>query len=1139
MNQTHRRFWLLTFSLFLGIIATLYVSIPSAQGRSWPSSRESSQVRAAGAPATPTGLKVYSGNLENYLYWQANKERDLAGYNIYRSSSQEGPYVKINSEPFRVPTYVDASFKDPTNPTPMGIYYYQITAVDKRGNESGRSSPVDSRLVWIVHLFLPDQADEIKSSNGQLKFSVPAGSLLTMTLVAVTTDQSARGAPRDRMFITPRFRWEPSGLQFIPDNPALMTLSYAVPGSFLPDYVSKVETGISTPGNTQMLYLNETTGNWEETTMTIDSINKTISSPITHFTTYGGSTYSNPHGKWSSLWCYYCHNPHLAKAAKLPKEKDVCYQCHGGNGDLSYADKSYGAGSNYNAQGDFGNYTTPDTISSKSSIHKIPDQQQECSDCHNPHASTDPSSTTYVIKLLRLVNADGTQTHVAPASSTDIAYKFTNPNDFCGGCHGATPPAQPDNNGYVLSWLLRGTWTGSGTEGGLTSTDYLSPETEARPNPGEPRMTAFVPASMKWKTFASTYTNGFVDLLAAYPGSSNQEAYAFAYIYSPASQNVDLKVGSAAGIRVWLNGIKVSDNNIERLYTPDQDTISGLTLKQGWNKMLVRVGQRSDITWGFGVRFMTAGTSTPVTNLYISNVAPTGYYKGGDHVTKYSNVAIHSTTSMTSADKATLDTTKIQCLFCHRAHGTSTPRLTFFDTSTDANGYILYWDTAGYWTSSSTNGGLTTNDYLNTESSAAPIPGDATAVGSKTWKIYQSYMTDGFADLKSAFNSGSTGSIEGYAFVYIKSLSQKTVDMAVGSQDGIRVWLNGIQVLNQTTAQLYTPNQWVVSNLTLYPGYNRLLVKVGHVTGTNPWGFGIRFLEPGTSTPIPLHVSVYGVDTPATGYEQENLCYQCHTSPQPNTSGGTNPYNVFTGYVNSYSAGYVTIRHHPVDNARDQANGTRVVECVSCHDVHVVNQTNTTTTSKIVDPANTKNLWIIQSDVTAPDYNTLGIYIWCEKCHVNATTTQPIITGFAVPYTIKMVNDADYNNGSTVPHDSFRIDDGTFGFNNSGGKGDAHGARAGNPTFRPGSKYYAGYPPMPCTDCHDFHGTSNAWNLRETINDGVSSVTVTGITTVDDGKGKPNYNKMLSWCRACHTQSNMAGNALCTKCHRHSDGGRF
>jgi hypothetical protein len=87
-------------------------------------------------PAVPSGLQaVASGPGQKPfidLVWAPVTDMDLDGYNVYRH--EEGmPAVKINAEGVKAPAYRDA------NVTTGKRYFYSVSAVDVRGNESGQS----------------------------------------------------------------------------------------------------------------------------------------------------------------------------------------------------------------------------------------------------------------------------------------------------------------------------------------------------------------------------------------------------------------------------------------------------------------------------------------------------------------------------------------------------------------------------------------------------------------------------------------------------------------------------------------------------------------------------------------------------------------------------------------------------------------------------------------------------------------------------------------------------------------------------------------------------------------------------------------------------------------------------------------
>jgi hypothetical protein len=87
-------------------------------------------------PAAPGGVQaVYSAVAERSFVdvtWRPNLEPDLAGYNVYRHTGNEAP-VKINPELVKTPRYADPAVQ-------AGMkYFYSVSAVDLRGNESARS----------------------------------------------------------------------------------------------------------------------------------------------------------------------------------------------------------------------------------------------------------------------------------------------------------------------------------------------------------------------------------------------------------------------------------------------------------------------------------------------------------------------------------------------------------------------------------------------------------------------------------------------------------------------------------------------------------------------------------------------------------------------------------------------------------------------------------------------------------------------------------------------------------------------------------------------------------------------------------------------------------------------------------------
>lgn len=88
-------------------------------------------------PTVPAALQaVYSGPGQKPfidLVWAPVTDADLAGYNVYRSEEGITNPVKLNAELIKAPAYRDE------NVAPQKKYFYSVSAVDVRGNESARS----------------------------------------------------------------------------------------------------------------------------------------------------------------------------------------------------------------------------------------------------------------------------------------------------------------------------------------------------------------------------------------------------------------------------------------------------------------------------------------------------------------------------------------------------------------------------------------------------------------------------------------------------------------------------------------------------------------------------------------------------------------------------------------------------------------------------------------------------------------------------------------------------------------------------------------------------------------------------------------------------------------------------------------
>ncbi|HOM76627.1 MAG TPA: carbohydrate-binding protein, partial [Anaerohalosphaeraceae bacterium] len=141
--------------------STVYYYVVSAVN----SVGESADSEQAGAithglpPAAPSGLTAIAGDGSVILTWNANTEGDIAGYNVYRSTTPEGEYTLLNGSLLSSPDFMDETVSHYTR------YYYVVTAVDTNLLESPSSNPVS--VMPIDELAVVLSAADFESGFGE------------------------------------------------------------------------------------------------------------------------------------------------------------------------------------------------------------------------------------------------------------------------------------------------------------------------------------------------------------------------------------------------------------------------------------------------------------------------------------------------------------------------------------------------------------------------------------------------------------------------------------------------------------------------------------------------------------------------------------------------------------------------------------------------------------------------------------------------------------------------------------------------------------------------------------------------------------------------------------------------------------
>jgi len=144
---------------------------------------------------------------------------------------------------------------------------------------------------------------------------------------------------------------------------------------------------------------------------------------------------------------------------------------------------------------------------------------------------------------------------------------------------------------FVMDWLMLGPITFKEADFGG---DHQQPSADQEFVKNEGRLdgTQTPPEGAKWQEnrFASVQGDGRVALDAFYSGADHVAAYAVAWLKCPAAvKDAKLYVGSDDYLKIWINGKRVHTYKTERRAgEADQDCVTGIALKQGYNRVVVK-----------------------------------------------------------------------------------------------------------------------------------------------------------------------------------------------------------------------------------------------------------------------------------------------------------------------------------------------------------------------------------------------------------------------------------------------------------------------------------------------------------------------------------------------------------------------
>ncbi|MBN2451094.1 MAG: HEAT repeat domain-containing protein [Lentisphaeria bacterium] len=369
-------------------------------------------------------------------------------------------------------------------------------------------------------------------------------------------------------------------------------------------------------------------------------------------------------------------------------------------------------------------------------------------------------------------------------------------------------------DGYIERWFLAGPYTQKGKAGKDLLPIPFPPETEPAKDPGwrvvatgsEPGKTWYVP----------------LDVIL---GGSQCVAYLRTLAWVPDSTRARLEVGSDDGVKAWVNGTEALVNDADRAVAPAQDT-AAVALTAGWNAILLKVSQTGG-NWSGAARLRAAdGSPLPEAvapgDPRLFEVARRSV-AGGDRQAEAALEALRLAGGLPAQEKPILEAVIAQAAAPDLRERVR-QRLTDLEAAED---FIPAWETCGPFLVAGKEGAELLDLPFDPETKpdfdgwrpAPPGPNPQ-----RPWEL-------------------DFGKIYGgdHRAAYVRSLIHAEqaceAQLEIGSDDGIKAWLNGEVAHSNNAARPVRPGD-DKAKIRLRQGANTLLLKI--TQGQGGWGVCAR-----------------------------------------------------------------------------------------------------------------------------------------------------------------------------------------------------------------------------------------------------------------------------------------------------------
>jgi HEAT repeat protein len=165
--------------------------------------------------------------------------------------------------------------------------------------------------------------------------------------------------------------------------------------------------------------------------------------------------------------------------------------------------------------------------------------------------------------------------------------------------------------GFITDWMFSGPYRVEDRTGQQVMEEVLAPERGETPDPPWKPQRPAEDEKNFW----------YLDLYASVGGSGNAAAYLRTFLHSELDQAAQLETGSDDGLKAWVNGEVVLNNNVLRGCKRSEDIVP-VRLHAGWNEVLLKVTNNQG-GWGACTR-VRAADGGRAANVRVQADPPTG-----------------------------------------------------------------------------------------------------------------------------------------------------------------------------------------------------------------------------------------------------------------------------------------------------------------------------------------------------------------------------------------------------------------------------------------------------------------------------------------------------------------------------------